>query len=237
MLWKWGGDLWALVCLAVVVCTPCCNIMQTSVTQPWSSKRYWFCSIENKGIFVCFFSHCSRVAKDHDRSPEHVRNYCQCGNYPRVEDVRCSCWWLRSGAGSPGWPQRWLCESCGGDAGPQAWTSQRKGENWRPRGQVIVCAFRFRFDLSAIHVFLSQLGLSLLVLGDSEQVSQSHSLFIFLLSLCSVFVVVFFCWFLACWVVTWCSSVTLLCFLLVVYVINNTLISWWVLLWLSWLQF
>lgn len=160
MLRKWGGPegtgLWGHT---IVKYTLYCSVTQAAVTHPssCSSKHYQFHRIINKGIFIClfFFSHCSRVAEDHDRSPKHVGNDCQCGNYPRVKDVCCSCWRFGSGAGSPGWPKRRLCESCGGDAGPQAGTSQRKGENWRPWGQVTVSVFLTLVLISACYLCLS----------------------------------------------------------------------------------
>lgn len=106
-------------------------------------------------LFAFFFPHCSRVAKDHDGSPEHVGNYSQRGDYPRLQDVRGSRWRLRRGAGSPGWPQGQLREGCGGDTGPQARTSQRKGENWRPWGQVSVSVLFTSVLISGCYLCLS----------------------------------------------------------------------------------
>lgn len=123
--------LWLITLCIVVLCKPLWHTLHLDFQNITSSVE-----LKTKVFLFAFFSHCSRVAEDYDRSPKHVRNYCQRGNYPWVKDVCRSCWRFRSGAGSPGWPQGWLCESCGGDTGPQARASQRKGENWRPWGQV-----------------------------------------------------------------------------------------------------
>lgn len=217
----------AVACLpghAVVKYTQYCNITQASGAHPASqpSKHSQFHWIQTEGVFYSLlFCRCSRVAEDHDRSPKHIWNYCQCGHYPRVKDVCRSCWRFRSGAGSPGWPQRWLCESCGGDTGPQARTSQGKGEDWRPWGQVTVAVLLTWVLISRCYCCLSDWIRLKCGLGGDKEAGESLTISVPSLS------VLCFLTSLLVSKLQW-SLVMLLSFSLLVYGISKSSISWWV---------